>query len=67
MCLFPLPYYREDGETIYEMGTVVVDVTAHLSYQVLPSDGSYSCRYALGQLYIGQSSTSIHEFIVDEI
>jgi hypothetical protein len=46
--LFPLPYYRENGDTSYEMGTIGIDLTRHPSYQVLvlPSDGSIPPRYA---------------------
>jgi hypothetical protein len=41
-----LPYYREDGETGYEMGTIGIDLARHPSYQVLPGDGSIPPRYA---------------------
>ncbi|KAM3207394.1 hypothetical protein ACQJBY_062558 [Aegilops geniculata] len=43
-CLFPSPYYREDGESSCEMGTISLDVTTHPSYQVLPNDGSIPPR-----------------------
>ncbi|KAF7106616.1 hypothetical protein CFC21_107334 [Triticum aestivum] len=46
-CLFPSPYYREDGESSCEMGTISLDVTTHPSYQVLPSDGSIPPRVHL--------------------
>ncbi|KAM0931822.1 hypothetical protein ACQ4PT_000103 [Festuca glaucescens] len=48
--LFPLPYYREDGETGYEMGTIGIDLTRHPSYQVLPTDGSIPPRALLWHL-----------------
>ncbi|XP_048539173.1 uncharacterized protein LOC125518346 [Triticum urartu] len=46
-CLFPSPYYREDGESSCEMGTISLDVTTHPSYQVLPNDGSIPPRVHL--------------------
>ncbi|KAM3335007.1 hypothetical protein ACQJBY_029430 [Aegilops geniculata] len=46
-CLFPSPYYREDGESSCEMGTISLDVTTHPSYQVLPNDGSVPPRALL--------------------
>lgn len=49
-CLFPLPYYRENGEKKYEMATVAVDLTRHPSYQVIPSDGSIPLRVLLWHL-----------------
>lgn len=45
-CLFPSPYYREDGESICDMGTIPAELTSHPSYQVLPSDCSIPLRYA---------------------
>ncbi|CAM0912772.1 unnamed protein product [Alopecurus aequalis] len=48
--LFPLPYYREEGENSYEMGTIALDLTMHPSYQVLPSDESIPPRALLWHL-----------------
>ncbi|XP_047091539.1 uncharacterized protein LOC124703366 [Lolium rigidum] len=48
--LFPSPYYREDGETSYEMGTIGIDLAMHPSYQVLPGDGSIPPRALLWHL-----------------
>ncbi|KAI4973938.1 hypothetical protein ZWY2020_041719 [Hordeum vulgare] len=46
-CLFPSPYYREDGENSFEMGTISLDVTTRPSYQVIPRDGSVPPRALL--------------------
>jgi hypothetical protein len=45
-CLFPLPYYREEEEIAYEMGTISAELANHPSFQVLPSDLSIPLRYA---------------------
>ncbi|KAE8772204.1 hypothetical protein D1007_55786 [Hordeum vulgare] len=46
-CLFPSPYYREDGENSFEMGTISLDVTTRPSYQVIPRDGSVPPRLTI--------------------
>ncbi|KAM3335010.1 hypothetical protein ACQJBY_029430 [Aegilops geniculata] len=60
-CLFPSPYYREDGESSCEMGTISLDVTTHPSYQVLPNDGSVPPRYAWALLWHYDPSILKHD------
>ncbi|TVU12600.1 hypothetical protein EJB05_46251, partial [Eragrostis curvula] len=49
-CLFPLPYYREEEESAYDMGTISAELKQHPSYQVLPSDHSIPLRVLLWHL-----------------
>ncbi|KAL6606199.1 hypothetical protein ACP70R_041852 [Stipagrostis hirtigluma subsp. patula] len=51
-CLFPLPYYKEVEEQVYNinMGTIARELTNHPSYQVLPSDHSIPLRMLLWHL-----------------
>ncbi|KAL6839599.1 hypothetical protein ACP4OV_030538 [Aristida adscensionis] len=51
-CLFPLPYYTEEGESTCEinMGAIATELTNHPSYQVLPSDHSIPLRLLLWNL-----------------
>ncbi|XP_062233612.1 uncharacterized protein LOC133930861 isoform X2 [Phragmites australis] len=48
--LFPLPYYGEEGENVYDMGTIAAELTNHSSHQVLPSDHSIPLRVLLWHL-----------------
>ncbi|OEL34350.1 hypothetical protein BAE44_0004631 [Dichanthelium oligosanthes] len=43
-CLFPLPYYKEEGENVYDMGTIAAELINHPSNHVPPSDNSIPLR-----------------------
>uniref|UniRef100_M8BSN7 Uncharacterized protein n=1 Tax=Aegilops tauschii TaxID=37682 RepID=M8BSN7_AEGTA len=64
-CLFPSPYYREDGESSCEMGTISLDVTTHPSYQVLPNDGSIPPSYAWGMGSVLGLCTAVVSSVLD--
>uniref|UniRef100_A0A0E0PTK2 Uncharacterized protein n=1 Tax=Oryza rufipogon TaxID=4529 RepID=A0A0E0PTK2_ORYRU len=44
LCLFPLPYYREDEDSTCDMGTISSVLTRHPTYQVLPNDYTIPLR-----------------------
>jgi hypothetical protein len=45
-CLFPLPYYKEEGESEYDVGTVAAELINHLSSHAPPTGNSIPLRYA---------------------
>ncbi|XP_066372072.1 uncharacterized protein [Miscanthus floridulus] len=49
-CLFPLPYYKEEGERVSHMGTIAAELINHTSNHVLPSDHSIPLRLLLWHL-----------------
>jgi hypothetical protein len=46
-CLFPLPYYKEVGEIIYDMGAIAAELIDHPSNHAPPSDNAIPLRYAV--------------------
>ncbi|RCV20674.1 hypothetical protein SETIT_4G075500v2 [Setaria italica] len=49
-CLFPLPYYKEVGESVYDMGAIAAELIDHTSNHVPPSDNSIPLRLLLWHL-----------------
>ncbi|WVZ82485.1 hypothetical protein U9M48_029742 [Paspalum notatum var. saurae] len=49
-CLFPLPYYKEEGKTICDMEPISMELMNHPSSHVLPSDHSVPLRLLLWHL-----------------
>ncbi|KAJ1258030.1 hypothetical protein BS78_10G042600 [Paspalum vaginatum] len=49
-CVFPLPYYKEEGETICDMQSISMELINHPSSHVLPSDHSVPLRLLLWHL-----------------
>ncbi|CAL5044576.1 unnamed protein product [Urochloa decumbens] len=49
-CLFPLPYFKEEGESICDMGTIAAELINHPSNHVPPSDNSIPLRLLLWHL-----------------
>jgi len=45
-CLFPLPYYKEEGESEYDVGTVAAELINHPSNHAPPTGNSIPLRYA---------------------
>lgn len=46
-CLFWLPYYKEVGESVYDMGAIAAELIDHPSNHVPPSDNSIPLRYVV--------------------
>ncbi|XP_072147351.1 uncharacterized protein [Setaria viridis] len=49
-CLFWLPYYKEVGESVYDMGAIAAELIDHPSNHVPPSDNSIPLRLLLWHL-----------------
>ncbi|KAF8732888.1 hypothetical protein HU200_015237 [Digitaria exilis] len=49
-CVFPLPYYKEEEESLYDMGTIAAELINHPSNHVPPSDNKIPLRLLLWHL-----------------